>query len=125
MSDELQTEVDRLISIAQLHAWNALARPPAQRDAHLAHCRDFWKHYAAAFTTSDAQTDEFADALDRATRDLMVEIRRNIAVIHQAGGFRMLEDSGQLNTGRPEPGKTKALTLDELRPIFRQIIGQS
>jgi hypothetical protein len=119
MSDDMQTEVERLVSIAQLHAWNALARPPAQRDAHLATCRDFWKHYAAAFATSDSQCDGFADSLERATRDLMAEMEKNVAVIRAAGGFRMFEDATRL-----QPGKSNALTLDELRPIFRQIIGQ-
>jgi hypothetical protein len=125
MSDEMQTdvqqiaEVERLVSIAQLHAWNALARPPAQRDSHIAICRDFWKHYAAAFTTSDAQCDGFADSLERATRDLLAEMEKNIAVIRQAGGFRMVEDAVRL-----QPGRSEALTLDELRPIFRRIIGQ-
>jgi hypothetical protein len=102
MSDEVQSEVERLISIAQLHAWNALARPAAERDSHLAVCRDFWKHYAAAFTTTESQCDGFADALERATRDLMAEMEKNAAVIRTAD----------------------ALTLDELRPIFRRIIGQ-
>ncbi len=120
MSDDTQTEVDRLVGIAKLHAWNALARPPAQRDAHLAVCRDFWKHYAAAFATSDSQCEDFAAALERATRDLMAEMRRNIAVIHQAGGFRQLEDAA----ARLQPGQADPMTLEELRPIFRQIIGQ-
>ena len=119
MSDDTQTEVERLVGIAQLHAWNALARPPAQRDAHLATCRDFWKHYAAAYTTSEAQCDGFADSLERATRELLAEMEKNIAVIRRAGGFRMVEDAVRM-----EPGRSDALTLDELRPIFRKIIGR-
>ncbi len=119
MSDDTQSEVDRLVSIAKLHAWNALGRSPAERDAHLAVCRDFWKHYAAAYATSDSQCDDFADSLERATRDLIVEMRQNIAVIHRAGGFRLVEDADKL-----QPGKTDALSLEELRPIFQQIIGQ-
>lgn len=117
--DDTQTEVERLVGIAQLHAWNALARPPAQRDAHLATCRDFWKHYAAAYTTSEAQCDGFADSLERATRELLAEMEKNIAVIRRAGGFRMVEDAVRM-----EPGRSDALTLDELRPIFRKIIGR-
>jgi hypothetical protein len=117
MSDDTQIEVDRLVSIAKLHAWNALAESPAQRDAHLTVCRDFWKHYAAAFAPSDAECDAFADALERATRDLMVEMRKNIAVIQQAGGFRRFEDTAQ-------PATVDGFTLEELRPIFRRIIGQ-
>jgi hypothetical protein len=119
MSDDTQSEVERLVSIARLHAWNALARPPAQRDTHLATCRDFWKHYAAALTTSEAQCDGFADALHGATRDLMAEMEKNVAVIRASGGFRMFEDSSRL-----QPGSADAITLDELRPIFRKIIGQ-
>jgi hypothetical protein len=122
MSDDTQMEVDgpevdRLVGIARLHAWNALAQSPAQRDAHLAVARDFWKHYAEAFATSDAQCEEFADALGRATRELMAEMRKNIAAIHQAGGFRRFEEPAQAAT-------VNGLTLEELRPIFRQIIGQ-
>jgi hypothetical protein len=117
MSDDTQTEVDRLVGIAKLHAWNALGRSPAQRDAHLAVCRDFWKHYAAAFATSDAQCEEFADALERATRDLMAEMRKNIAVIQQAGGFRRFQDAARQATAN-------GFAMEELRPIFRQIIGQ-
>jgi len=119
MSGDTQMEVDRLVSIAQLHAWNALARPPAERDAHLAGCRDFWKHYAAAFATTDSQCDDFADTLHHATRDLMAEMQKNIAVIREAGGFRPFEDAA-----RQQPPTANGFTLEELRPIFRRIIGQ-
>ncbi|HVZ02288.1 MAG TPA: hypothetical protein VHA35_22470 [Dongiaceae bacterium] len=119
MSDDTQSEVDRLVSIARLHAWNALARAPSERDSHLATCRGFWRHYAEAFTTSEAECEGFADSLERATRDLMAEMQRNIATIREAGGFRRFEDAARL-----QPDKAPALTLDELRPIFRQIIGE-
>jgi hypothetical protein len=119
MSDDLQTEVDRLISIAHWHAAKALARPPSQWDSHLAVCRGFWKHYAEAFTADEGQRESFVDALERATRDLMAEMQKNAAVIQQAGGVRITDDAA-----RPHPGKPTALTLDELRPIFRQIIEQ-
>ncbi|HVT51335.1 MAG TPA: hypothetical protein VHE77_07200 [Dongiaceae bacterium] len=117
MSNDLQTEVDRLVSIAQWHAWNILGRPPAEREGHLATCRATWMHYAAAFNTSAAECEDFADALDRATRDLMAEIQQNIVVVREAGGLRL---RGQLS--QQKPGKPQALTLAELRPIFRQII---
>ena len=117
MSNDLQTEVDRLVSIAQWHAWNILGRPPAEREGHLATCRATWMHYAAAFNTSAAECEDFADALDRATRDLMAEIQQNIVVVREAGGLRLRGQKPQ-----PEPGKPQALTLAELRPIFRQII---
>jgi hypothetical protein len=117
MSNEMQTEVERLIGVAQSHAWNALARPLAQRESYLVICRDSWKHYATAFNTSPSECDGFADSLQRATRDLMVEIQKNIAVVQDAGGFRMSQDAVRLHPDQP-----KALTLEELRPIFRQII---
>ena len=119
MSEEMQTEAERLVGIAQLHAWNALARPPAQRDAHIASCRGFWKSYAAAITTSAIACEGFADTLEHATRDLMVEMQKNIAVIREAGGFRMFQDPDRL-----QPRTANGFTLEELRPIFRQIIGQ-
>ncbi len=112
MNNESQMEVDRLISIAHLHALNALALPGAERDDHIAVCRGFWKHYAAAFTTHEAECDSFADALEHATRDLMTEMLRKAPSIEAATGFRLSEDSGS-----PQ-------TLAELRPIFQQIIGQ-
>ena len=119
MRDDLQIEVERLIGIAHLHARNALARPAAQRDTHLAVCRDFWKHYAAAYTASDAQRDSFADALDRATRDLMAEMQQTAQVAYLPSGLHPAEALARLQSGRPI-----AHTLEELRPIFRQIIGQ-
>jgi hypothetical protein len=89
---------------------------PRVRDAQLAVCRDFWKHYAAAFAADQAQCKEFADALERATRDLMADMRKNIAVIREAGGFRRFEDAAQ-------PLTVNGYTLEELPPIFQRIIG--
>ena len=119
MSNDLKMEVDRLISIAHLHARNALARPEAQRDTHLAVCRGFWKHYAAAYAADEEQSDSFVEALDRATRDLMLEMQKNAAVVQASGGFALPDTAASAQVGKPIEN-----TLDELRPIFRQIIGQ-
>ena len=119
MSNDLKVEVDRLISIAHLHALNALSQPESQRDSHLDVCRGFWKHYAAAFTASETQCDAFADALDHATRDLIAELQRNGTRVLQSGMIRVAEVDPPL-----VPGQTVAMTLEELRPIFRKIIGQ-
>jgi hypothetical protein len=119
MSNDLQMEVDRLISIAHLHALNALSQPEAERDSHLAVCRGFWKHYAAAFATDETQRDSFADALDHATRDLIAEIQQNGTQAQMSGVLR-LSDHG----APPQPGQPSTMTLDDLRPIFRKIIEQ-
>jgi hypothetical protein len=119
MRNDLMMEVDRLISIAHLHAMNALARPESQRDTHLAFYRGFWEHYAAAYTTDEDQSDSFVAALDRATRDLMLEIEKNAAVVQASGSFSVSDDAAGSQSGKPI-----AHTLDGLRPIFRQMIGQ-
>lgn len=119
MSNDLQFEVDRLISIAHLHAVNALSQPESQRDQHLAYCRGFWKHYAAAFATDETQCDHFADTLDHATRDLITELQQNGTPVQMSGVLRFSADGAE-----PQPGQSGAMTLEELRPIFRKIIEQ-
>ena len=70
-------EVERLMRIAESHARAALAKPPAQRESHLAFCRLNWKRYAAGQNKSPAACERFADALARATRDLMALLEAN------------------------------------------------
>ena len=119
MSNDLKIEVDRLISIAHLHALNALSQPESQRDQHLAFCRGFWKHYAAAFATDETQCDSFADTLDHATRDLIAELQQNGTRVQMSGMLRVSADGVEL-----QPSQPTTLTLEELRPIFRKIIEQ-
>ena len=116
MSNDVQVEVDRLISIAHLHALNALSQPESERDSHLAVCRGFWKHYAAAFTANEGQSDSFADALDHATRDLIAELQQQGTKVQMSGLPRLSGAGAALQPG--------TLALEELRPIFRKIIEQ-
>jgi hypothetical protein len=119
MSNDLQVEVDRLVSIAHVHALHALSQPESQRDSHLDVCRGFWKHYAAAFTASETQCDAFADALDHATRDLIAEMQQN-GTGPQTSNVLRLGNAG----AKPQPGQPSTMSLQELRPIFRKIIEQ-
>jgi hypothetical protein len=119
MSDPTQIEVERLMGIARLHALYALAQPVPQREPHLADCRAFWKRYAAAFTGSDTEHERFANALDRATRDLMAVLDQRDALARLLAATRPPVREGQ-EQDEPQPG----LTLEELRPILRRIISQ-
>jgi hypothetical protein len=119
MSNDLQVEVDRLISIAHLHALNALSQPESLRDLHLDVCRGFWKHYAAAFTQNEGENDAFADALDRATRELIAGMQQNGTRVQKSNMLRVSDVDAPL-----QPGHPSAMTLEELRPIFRKIIEQ-
>ena len=118
MSNDLKVEVDRLISIAHLHALNALSHPESERQSHLDVCRGFWKHYAAAFTASERQCEAFADTLDHATRELIAELQQQGAGAPMSGVLRVADVDPPLT-----PGHTSAMTLEELRPVFRKIIG--
>ena len=69
MSD--QKEIQRLLGFAREHARAALAKPETQRESYLAFCRLNWKRYASGISRSNAESERFANALDRATRDLM------------------------------------------------------
>lgn len=127
MNIALQNEVKRLIGIARVHAVNALARPVDQREAYLARYRGVWNFYAAAFTGSDAERECFTDALDRATRNLMAEIESNAAVLCPAVVGQWLAptiaaDAPAATEPQYRPGEV--ITLDELRPILREIIGR-
>lgn len=59
------------MGFAREHARAALAKPETQRESYLAFCRLNWKRYAAGISRSAAESERFASALDRATRDLM------------------------------------------------------
>jgi hypothetical protein len=103
-ADPLRRDADYLIAIARRHAAIALACPAEGRAARLEACRVVWINYAAAFTVSSAVQKRFADDLQAITRDLIAE---------------------QLESGEALPAAgTAVLTIDELRPLLRQIIGQ-
>jgi hypothetical protein len=78
-------EVRRLMGIVREHAKAALAKPLAQRESHLAFCRENWKRYAKGMTWRTGECERFALALDRATRDL-------IAQVEETGGMDAWED---------------------------------
>jgi hypothetical protein len=73
MSD--QKEVQRLLGFAREHARAALAKPEVQRESYLAFCKLNFKRYATGISRSPAEAERFAAALDRATRDIMIEMQ--------------------------------------------------
>src|SRR3954464_11141602 len=75
MADQVEKEAQRLLGFAREHARAALAKPETQRESYLAFCRLNFKRYAAGISRSPAEAERFASALDRATRDLMIEIQ--------------------------------------------------
>jgi hypothetical protein len=66
-----EKEIQRLVGIAREHARTAIAKPEVQRESFLGFCRLNWKRYAAGIARSTAEGERFANAMDRATRDLM------------------------------------------------------
>jgi len=70
-----QKEVQRLLGFAREHAKAALAKPVVQRESYLAFCKLNFKRYAAGISRSAAEAERFASALDRATRDMMVQMQ--------------------------------------------------
>jgi len=75
-----QKEVQRLLGFAREHARAALAKPEVQRDSYLAFCKLNFKRYATGISRSAAEAERFAAALDRATRDIMVQMQQAEAV---------------------------------------------
>jgi hypothetical protein len=73
MPDDKETQ--RLLGFAREHAKAALAKPETQRESYLAFCRLNWKRYATGISRSPAESERFANVLDRATRDLMEVIQ--------------------------------------------------
>ena len=67
--------MQRLLGFAREHARAALAKPEVQRESYLAFCKLNFKRYAAGISRSPAEAERFASALDRATRDIMVEMQ--------------------------------------------------
>ncbi|WP_395022423.1 hypothetical protein [Dongia sp.] len=104
LPDPLRRDADYLTAIARRHAAIALAGPVETQAARLEACRLVWVNYAAAFNASVATQQRFADDLQAITRTLMAE---------------------QIDSGStlPEAGAS-ILTIEELRPLLRQIIGQ-
>jgi len=80
MLDDKETQ--RLLGFAREHARAALAKPETQRESYLAFCRLNWKRYATGISRSAAESERFAAALDRATRDIMVAMQ-NAATTEQ------------------------------------------
>ena len=104
LPDPLRRDADYLVAIARRHAAIALAGPAEGRAARLEACRVVWINYAAAFNVSAAMQKRFADDLQEITRALIAA----------------QEDCGD---ALPAAGNA-VITIDELRPLLRQIIGQ-
>jgi hypothetical protein len=102
--DPLRRDADYLVAIARRHAAIALASPAETRAARLEACRLVWINYAAAFAVSSAMQKRFADDMQAITRALIAEQQDSGAALPAAGNA--------------------VLTIDELRPLLRQIIGQ-
>lgn len=64
-------ELQRVLAIAESHARAALTKPESQRESYLSYCRNNWKRYAAGVSKSAAECERFADALERATREMI------------------------------------------------------
>jgi hypothetical protein len=112
--------------LVRVHALNTLARPADQRETCLSRYRLVWADYAASFTAIDAERKCFADALDRATRDMIVEIVSNCPDIPSSVLLHMVAPLIAADPhATPEPRyRGEPITLEELRPIIRKIIGQ-
>ncbi|GAB2179131.1 hypothetical protein [Dongia sp. agr-C8] len=102
--DPLRRDADYLTAIARRHAAIVLAGPVETRAARLAACRLVWINYAAAFNANAATQKRFADDMQDITRALMEAQEDSADTLPMAGGA--------------------VLTIDELRPLLRQIIGQ-
>jgi hypothetical protein len=128
MNAALQSEVQRLMGIARMHALTAMARPADQRESCLARYRLVWAQYAAAFSGSDAERESFVDALDRATREIMAQIESSDIAIWRAETDKWIAQTllPQTLAGvtelRHRPGDV--ISLEQLRPILRKIIGR-
>jgi hypothetical protein len=127
MNAALENEVRRLMGVARVHAEQTLARPADKREAHLARYRIVWNFYAAVFTESEAERECFTGSLDRATRDLMAKIESNDSDLPPPLPIHTIAQTIAASTNRaPEPQHRpgEVITLEELRPILRKIIGK-
>ncbi len=104
--DAMHGDWESLVVIARRHAVLVLAGPSDERDSRLDACRLVWIQYAAAFGASLAAQARFADELQDVTRALIKEQQR---AHHRA-------DTAQV--------AAPIITIDELRPLLRQIIRQ-
>lgn len=102
--DPLRRDAACITAIARRHAAIALAGPAETQSARLAACRLVWINYATAFAVSAATQKRFADDMVEITRALMA---------HQQAGDLALPAAG-----------AAILTIEELRPLLRQIIEQ-
>ena len=102
----LWDDAESLVAIARRHAALALAGPPAERESRIAACRTVWIRYAAAFNAGTKTQQRFADELLAVTRALMAD----------------QQDSAAAEPARSPPNAAAVITIDELRPILRQII---
>jgi hypothetical protein len=112
----LWQDAESLVAIARRHAAIAMASPPEARTPHLDACRMVWINYAAAFSTSPATRELFADQLQDATRALMTEPP-------QSDGAMPALEAQPRSLWRPQAA-VSAITLEELRLILQQIIRQ-
>jgi len=113
-ADALWQDAESLIAIARRHAALAEASPPDARSAHLAACRTVWINYAAAFSTSPAIRERFADTLQDATRALM-------AAAPESAGAQP-EPKAEPRPAWTPQAAVSVVTLEELRLILQQII---
>ena len=114
--DPLWHDAQSLINIARRHAALALASPAEKRAANLDACRQVWILYAAAFGAKPAMQTRFADELQDVTRRLMATQQKSAAASSAAGAER--------RPAPPPDATTTIITIEELRPILRQIIRQ-
>jgi hypothetical protein len=101
-----------LVNIARRHAALALASPAETRASHLDACRRVWIYYAAAFGAKPAMQTRFADELQDVTRRLMAAQQKAAASSSATSAERH----------QPPDAATTIITIEELRPILRQII---
>jgi hypothetical protein len=99
-------EVRRLMGIVREHAKAVLAKPVAQRESHLAFCRENWKRYAKGMTWRTGECERFAAALDRATRDLITQVE-------ETGGMGAWEDRRLQFDNDPVEGAMESVIVYE------------
>jgi hypothetical protein len=112
--DKLWHDAQSLVAIARRHAALALASPVETRASRLDACRRVWTYYAAAFGAKPAMQTRFADELQDVTRRLMAAQQKSAAASLATGAERHLAP--------PPDATTTIITIEELRPILRQII---
>jgi hypothetical protein len=124
MNSTLEEEIERLRAVARVHALTVLSRPADQHERYLARYRLVWAQYALAFSKNDAERQTFVDALDRATRDMMLEIGSTDVAMWRRATDRWVAQTLAADTPvEPRHSPGDVITLEQLRPILRKIIG--